>query len=194
MTDKNKTFNIVIAGVGGQGTVLTSKLLAHLAMTEGLDVKQSEVHGMSQRGGSVISMVKFGKKVHSPLVVEGTADLVLSFEVLEAARTMPFLKKGGRLVVNREVINPCTVGAGLAKYPEGLEEAILETAPGTTFVNATAIAIQAGNARAANVVLMGALSKDLPFSEESWDRAIRAIVPAKALEVNLKAFAMGRAL
>lgn len=194
MIDKDRIFNIVIAGVGGQGTVLTSKVLAHLAMTEGLDVKQSEVHGMSQRGGSVISMVRFGKKVHSPLVVEGTADLVLSFEVLEAARTMPFLRPGGRLVVNREIINPCTVGAGLAKYPEGLEESILQTAPGTLFVNATAIAIEAGNARAANVVLLGALARDLPFSEESWDRALRAVVPAKALEVNLKAFAMGKSL
>ncbi|PKK90759.1 MAG: indolepyruvate oxidoreductase subunit beta [Candidatus Wallbacteria bacterium HGW-Wallbacteria-1] len=189
-----KEYNIVITGVGGQGTILTSKILAHLAMNAGLDVKQSEVHGMSQRGGTVISMVRFGKKIHSPLVMKGDADLVLAFEILEGARHLDYLRKDGLSVINRETIHPSTVGAGLATYPENLEESILKLRPETLFVNASQLAIQAGNTRSANVVLLGALSRRLPFSREAWENAIKTLVPPKTLEVNLKAFSMGMEL
>lgn len=193
MNQKNKVFNVVIAGVGGQGTILTSKLISHLAMATGYDVKQSEVHGMAQRGGTVISMVRFGKKVNSPLVMPGTADLLLSFELVEAARHVHYLAKEGSFVINRAKINPSTVGAGLEKYPEDIEATISKEF-NALFVNATAMAIEVGNARAANVVLLGAISKNLPFTEENWIDAIKSVVPAKTVDINIKAFKAGRQL
>lgn len=189
---RDRTYNIVIAGVGGQGTILTSKILAHLAMAANMDVKQSEVHGMSQRGGTVVSMVRFGKKIHSPLVMQGDADLVLAFELLEGARHLDYLREDGLAVINLETIHPSTVGAGLATYPENPEEAVKALRPESLFINASELALQAGNSRSANVVLLGALSRRLPFSLEEWENAIRALVPPKTLEVNLKAFNLGR--
>ena len=152
------TKNIMIVGVGGQGSVLASKLLGVLLVSEGYDVKVSEVHGMSQRGGSVVTYVRYGEKVASPVIDKGEADFIVSFEILEAARWLPYLKKDGRIVTNIQV----------------------------------ALAAQAGNLKAVNLVLLGRLSHYFDIPEESWTNAIRACVPAKFLDVNLKAFALGK--
>lgn len=191
--DFKKIYNVVIAGVGGQGTILTSKLISHLAMTKGLDVKQSEVHGMAQRGGTVISMVRFGKKIYSPIVVPGTADLLLSFELVEAARHAHYLAKNADFIINREIIHPSSVGAGLEKYPENIEDLLSQNFT-PVFVEATKLAIQSGNSKAANVVLLGAISKKMPFCYNDWINSIKSVVPQKTIEVNLKAFEAGRAI
>ena len=185
-------FDLVIVGVGGQGTLLASKILGHLAMAEGQVVKVSEVHGMSQRGGSVITHVRVGEEVHAPLVSEGCADFLVSFEALEAARAASFLKPEGVAVVNVQRILPMPVITGAMAYPENplneIKNAKLETA------DAFAIALEAGNAKAVNLVLLGMLSKYLPFPVEAWKEAITACVPLKTLSVNLAAFEKGRSV
>ena len=185
-------FDLVIVGVGDQGTLLASKILGHLALKEGCGVKVSEVHGMSQRGGSVINHVRVGDRVHSPIVAEGEADFLLSFEQLEAARAASFLKEDGVAIVNTQCILPMPVITGSASYPEDALAALgnhrVEKA------DALQIAVECGSQKALNLVLLGMLSKHLPFAEEAWKEAIGACVPAKTLAVNIAAFTRGREL
>lgn len=183
--------NMLLSGVGGQGVVLASFVLSQVAMAEGYDVKQSEVHGMAQRGGSVVSHFRFGEKVWSPLVSPGTADILMAFEALEALRYIHWLRPGGLLVYNAQRINPSPVAAGLATYPEDIDARIKVAWPNTQCLNANALAAQAGTAKAANVVMLGAISPALPFARETWEEVIRKAVPPKSVEVNLKAFQLG---
>ena len=186
------TFDLVIVGVGGQGTLLASKILGRLALSEGCGVKVSEVHGMSQRGGSVITHVRVGDQVYSPIVSAGHADYLLSFEALEAARAASFLKQGGTAIVNTQRILPMPVITGSMVYPlqplDELRNARIETA------DALAVAVECGSAKALNLVLLGMLSKHLDFSVEAWQEAIGECVPRKTLTTNLLAFERGRAL
>lgn len=185
--------NIMIVGVGGQGSLLASKLLGHVAMQAGYDVKVSEVHGMSQRGGSVVTYVKYSDdKVWSPVINEGEADLIISFEMLEAARWVSFLKKEGTIVVNNQEIAPMPVITGVAVYPEKIAEKLKEAGVNLMVVDALSLAEEAGSAKATNVVLMGAVANHMEFSEEMWQKAIAECVPPKFLELNRKAFALGR--
>ena len=185
--------NIMIVGVGGQGTLLASKILGRAAMDSGLDVKVSEVHGMSQRGGSVVTYVRFGDEVYSPVIGRGDADVILSFELLEAARWLPNLKNGGVLVTSTQQINPMPVITGAAEYPEGLLDDIKALGVDIRAFDAPAIAAEAGNARAANVALIGLAADALGFDTEILRNAVAACVPEKALEVNMKAFDLAAA-
>lgn len=184
------SFDLVIVGVGGQGTLLASKILGRLALSENLGVKVSEVHGMSQRGGSVITHVRVGDRVKSPIVSLGQADYLVSFEALEAARAADFLKPEGVAIVNSQEILPMPVITGAASYPQAPLEGLGDRK--VLSVDALAIAVSAGNQRALNLVLLGMLSTFLPFEEKVWGEAIAACVPRKTLEVNLKAFQLGR--
>ncbi len=181
---------IMIVGVGGQGTLLASRILGNVAIAEGYDVKVSEVHGMSQRGGSVVTYVKYGEKVYSPIIDRGEADIVLAFELLEAYRALPFLKKGGKMIVNTQKMNPMPVITGAAEYPSGLEEKLAAVAD-LTAVDARSLAESAGNIKAVNVVLIGILAKSTDVPYETWTQVIKNTVPEKFLEVNLKAFDIG---
>ena len=183
--------NIMIVGVGGQGSLLASKLLGHLLLNKGFDVKVSEVHGMSQRGGSVVTYVRFGKKVYSPIIDQGEADLIVSFELLEAARWLPYLKEGGQIVTNTQMIDPMPVITGAAQYPEHLEEKIAEKAR-LDALDCLELARQAGSAKAVNIVLMGRLSRYFDFPEEDWLESIEACVPARFIDLNKTAFSLGR--
>jgi indolepyruvate ferredoxin oxidoreductase, beta subunit len=185
------TINMLLSGVGGQGVVLASFVLSHVALAEGYDVKQSEVHGMSQRGGSVTSHFRFGDKVWAPLVSPGVADILMAFESLEALRYIHWLKPDGLLVYNSQKINPSPVSAGLATYPEDIDAQIVATWPHTQCVRANDLAIQAGTVKSANVVMLGAVSPALPFKPETWEAVIRKAVPPKSVDVNLKAFRLG---
>ena len=184
--------NIMIVGVGGQGSLLASKLLGRVLLGRGYDVKVSEVHGMSQRGGSVVTYVRYGEKVYSPVIDAGEADLIISFELLEAARYLPYLKKGGKVVVNTQKIAPMPVITGAAEYPQNLEEKMAALGVSLDAFDALSLAEEAGTAKAVNIVLMGRVSRLFPFSEEEWLEALKASVPAKLLEVNQKAFRLGR--
>jgi indolepyruvate ferredoxin oxidoreductase beta subunit len=186
-------FNIVIAGVGGQGVLMASKVLAESALASGMDVKQNEVHGMAQRGGSVISFVRIGDQVSSPVVMPGSADLLISFEPLEALRYIHYLKPGGRLVYNKVSINPSTVAAGLAIYPDDVEQQIDAACPEAHGVEALSIAREAGNGKAVNMVMVGTVMKHLPLTEEIITEVVKKISQNKGLEVNLKALAGGAA-
>jgi indolepyruvate ferredoxin oxidoreductase, beta subunit len=186
------TTNLLISGVGGQGVVLASYVLSQVAMAEGYEVKQSEVHGMSQRGGSVTSHLRFGDKVYSPLVAPGTVDILLAFEPLEAMRYIHWLKSGGLLVYNTVRVNPSPVAAGLAEYPADIDERISAAWPNVRAVDAATLATQAGTVKAVNVVMLGAVSQRLPFADETWEAVIRRVVPPKTVDTNLKAFALGR--
>jgi indolepyruvate ferredoxin oxidoreductase beta subunit len=188
------TFNILISGVGGQGVVLASYVLSRVALAEGYDVKQSEVHGMAQRGGCVTSHLRFGDKVHSSLITPGTADVLLSFEQVEALRYVHWLKAGGLLVYNATRVNPSTVSTGAVEYPERIAERIAEAWLNVRKVDASALAAQAGTVKAANVVMLGAMTSALPFTPEMLESVIRRSVPPKTVEVNLKAFHLGRAV
>ncbi|MCD6334155.1 MAG: indolepyruvate oxidoreductase subunit beta [Candidatus Latescibacterota bacterium] len=185
--------NILIAGVGGQGVLLVSEILSEACLRSGYDVKKSEVHGMAQRGGSVTSHVRFGKQVHSPLIEKGQADVLVSFEELEALRWIAFLKPGGTVVVNAQRIAPMTVSSGVATYPEDVLEQLRERTSGVVVVDGIGIARNVGNPRVVNVVLLGALSKHLNIEENVWREAISGRVPPKTIDVNLKAFEAGRA-
>ena len=186
------TTNIMIVGVGGQGSLLASKLLGHLLLTRGYDVKVSEVHGMSQRGGSVVTYVKFGDKVYSPIIDKGEADFIVSFEKLEAARWIEYLKPDGRIIVNDQETDPMPVIIGTAKYPENLIDKMRSAGATVDDVDALELARQAGSVKAVNIVLMGRLSRYFDFSEDVWQEAIEACVPSKFLELNKKAFSLGR--
>ncbi len=188
-----KTVNLMIVGVGGQGSLLASKLLGHLLLSRGYDVKVSEVHGMSQRGGSVVTFVRFGDRVYSPVVDRGEADFIVSFEKLEAARWLSHLKKGGRVVVNTQEIEPMPVITGLAQYPQDLVEKMRAQGAQVDALDCLSLAEQAGSAKAVNIVLMGRLSRYFPdIPEQAWQEAITACVPEKYLELNRCAFALGR--
>ena len=185
--------NIMIVGVGGQGSLLASKLLGRLLLTKGYDIKVSEVHGMSQRGGSVVTYVRFGDKVYSPVIDKGQADYIVSFELLEAARWTEYLKPGGRIVTNTQQINPMPVITGAAEYPEGLADQMRAAGIDVDAFDALSLAEQAGSTKAVNIVLMGHLSNYFAdFSEEEWRTALEQSVPAKFLALNQKAFTLGR--
>lgn len=186
------TKNIMIVGVGGQGSLLASKLLGHLLLTEGYDVKVSEVHGMSQRGGSVVTYVRFGEKVYSPIIDKGEADFIVSFEKLEAARYIEYLKEDGRIVVNTQEIDPMPVITGAMEYPENLIEKMENLGVAIDAMDCLSLANEAGSSKAVNLVLMGRLSKYFDMSVEKWENAIKECVPPKFVELNLKAFALGR--
>ena len=182
---------VMLCGVGGQGTILAADVLAKVVAAAGLDVKLSEVHGMAQRGGSVDTVVRFGDRVFAPITDPGGADHLVAFEMIEAARRLPFLSEHGRLLVNTRVIEPLPVLIGAAPAPEGIEAALEEH--GAIFVDAEALACQAGSPKSANVVLMGALSTGLEFPVELWDEVITSRVPPKTVDANLRAFELGRA-
>ena len=186
-----ETKNVMIVGVGGQGSLLASKLLGRLLLSKGYDIKVSEVHGMSQRGGSVVTYVRFGDKVYSPVIDKGEVDFIVAFEMLEAARWTEFLKPGGKLIANTQQINPMPVIIGAAEYPSELAAKMVAAGIDLDAVDALSLAEQAGSPKAVNLVLMGKLSKYFDIPQEEWLAAIEQSVPAKFLEMNKKAFALG---
>ena len=182
--------SIMIVGVGGQGTLLASRILGNTVINEGFDVKVSEVHGMSQRGGSVVTYVKYGDEVYSPIIGKGEADIILAFEMLEAYRALPYLKKGGKIIANTQEIDPMPVITGAMEYPQDIAKTLSEKAD-ITFVNALELAEKAGNFKAVNVVLIGVMAKSTDIAYEKWVETIKQTVPPKFLEVNLAAFDLG---
>ena len=190
-----ETKSIMIVGVGGQGTLLASRILGSVLGTAGYEVKVSEVHGMSQRGGSVVTYIRYGEKVYSPVIEKGQADMIVSFEQLEAARYVSYLKKGGTIITNTQKISPMPVITGAAEYPDGIIDKIKAMGINIIAVDALSAAEKAGSARAVNVVLMGVLSKVLPGIElDAWKKAVEKCVPAKVIEINEKPFDLGRDL
>ena len=184
------TTNIMIVGVGGQGTLLASRILGGVAIKCGYDVKVSEVHGMSQRGGSVVTYVKYGNKVNSPIIDKGEADVVLAFEKLEALRALPFVKKSGKIILNNREIAPMPVITGACEYPQGIIEE-LSSKVETISLDALDLSLKAGSQKAVNVVLIGVLAKSTNIEKQIWLDVIKETVPAKFLELNLKAFELG---
>lgn len=185
------TKNVMIVGVGGQGSLLASKLLGRLLVDEGYDVKVSEVHGMSQRGGSVVTYVRFGDKVYSPVIEDGEADFIVSFEKIEAARYTSKLKKDGVIIVNTQQIDPMPVIIGAATYPEDILDEMKAKGVNVDDIDALALAQQAGSAKACNIVLMGRLAKYFDMPKEKWIAAIEKSVKPQFVELNKKAFEMG---
>ncbi|MBQ6266994.1 MAG: indolepyruvate oxidoreductase subunit beta [Clostridia bacterium] len=186
------TKNIMIVGVGGQGSLLASKLLGRILLTAGYDVKVSEVHGMSQRGGSVVTYVRYGDKVYSPVIDKGEADYIVSFELLEAARYVEYLRPNGHIVVNTQQIDPMPVITGAAEYPTDLLAKMEASGAQVDAFDALAVAQEAGSAKAVNIALMGRLSRHFDFSQAQWETALEQCVPPKFIELNKKAFALGR--
>ncbi len=184
------TTDIVICGVGGQGIILASNVLCNVAFLEGFDVKKSEVHGMAQRGGSVITHVRFGKKVYSPLIEQGKGDFILAFEKLEALRYSHYSKKHGTVIVNDREIPPMSVLVGAAEYPKDIEKKLKSKAR-TYIVDATKIAVELGNIRTVNIVLLGVLSRFLDFKKTSWIQAIKKNVKERFVELNIIALKRG---
>ncbi len=184
------TKNIMIVGVGGQGTLLASRILGNVVISSGYDVKVSEVHGMSQRGGGVVTYVKYGEKVFSPIIDKAEADIILAFERLEAYRALPFLKKNGKLIVNDRRIDPMPVITGAMEYPEGITEEMKKKAD-VTALDALALAEKAGSSKAVNVVMIGLMAKHTDIAYDRWVQTIKETVPAKLLDINLKAFDLG---
>lgn len=188
-----ETKNIMIVGVGGQGTLLASKILGEVLLSQNYDVKVSEVHGMSQRGGSVVTYVRFGDAVYSPIIDEGEADVIVSFELLEAARWINYLKAGGQVIVNTQKLEPMPVIIGDAVYPENIVEKLTKAGARVDAMDFLSIANDAGSSKAVNIALMGRLSKYFPeISDKAWEDAIEKIVPKKFLELNKRAFEMGK--
>ena len=187
-----ETKNIMIVGVGGQGSLLASKLLGHLLLSQGYDVKVSEVHGMSQRGGSVVTYVRYGDHVYSPVIDRGEADFIVSFELLEAARWLPFLKKDGQIVTNTQQIDPMPVITGAVEYPQDLVEKLRSLGAKVDAMNCLKLAKEAGSAKAVNIVLLGRLSHYFDLPQEAWMASLEANVPAKFLEMNKKGFELGK--
>ena len=188
----NEVKNIMIVGVGGQGALLASKTLGQVLLDAGFDVKVSEVHGMSQRGGSVVTYVRYGDKVYSPIVDKGEADYIVSFEMLEAARYTDYLKKDGQIVVNTQQIDPMPVITGAAEYPKDLEKEMQAKGIKVDALDCLSLAQQAGTAKSVNIVLMGRLSKYMDFPEDAWMAAIEKLVKPQFLEMNKRAFSLGR--
>ncbi len=187
-----ETKSIMIVGVGGQGSLLASKLLGRLLLTRGYDIKVSEVHGMSQRGGSVVTYVRYGDRVYSPVIDKGQADCIVSFELLEAARWTEYLKPGGKMIVNTQQINPMPVIIGAAAYPENLVEKMQSAGIDVDAIDALSLANQAGSSKAVNIVLMGHLSRNFDFTEAEWMEALEQSVAPRFLEMNQTAFLLGR--
>jgi len=188
-----ETKNIMIVGVGGQGTLLASKLLGHVLLQQGYDVKVSEVHGMSQRGGSVVTYVRYGEKVYSPVIDKGEADLILSFELLEAARWLEYLKPDGQMIINTQEIEPMPVITGAEAYPLQLADKMKAAGARVDAEDFLAVAERAGSSKAVNIALIGRLSRYFPeVTEADWQEAIAAVVPPKFQELNLRAFMLGR--
>ncbi len=187
------TKNIMIVGVGGQGTLLASRILGNTVINEGYDVKVSEVHGMSQRGGSVVTYVKYGDAVYSPIIDRGEADIILAFEMLEAYRAMPYLKNGGKIIVNTQEIDPMPVITGAMKYPTDIMQKMSDKVH-VIPVDALSAAISAGNQKSVNVVLIGVMAKSTDIPYEKWVETIKTTVPEKFLAVNLKSFDLGYSL
>lgn len=188
-----ETKNIMIVGVGGQGTLLTSRILGGLALEAGFDVKISEVHGMAQRGGSVVTYVRYGDQVAEPIVEEGQADVLIAFERLEALRYAHFLKKDGVLIVNDQRIAPMTVATGAAQYPENIIENLAKTYR-VVSLNAMEEALKLGNSKVFNIIILGVTAKNMEFEKEAWNRVIEKTVPPKTVEINRKAFEVGYGL
>ncbi len=186
-----KSLNVMIVGVGGQGTLLASRVLGAAMLAAGKDVKVSEVHGMSQRGGSVVTYVRAGEKVYSPIINPGEADLILAFEQLEAARWLSYLKKDGTVIVNTQKMDPMPVVTGAEQYPEGILEAIQRAGARLEAVDALALAMDAGSVKAVNVVLIGVMARQTDIPKEVWQEAVRTVVPERFVELNLKAFEAG---
>ncbi len=188
------TTSVVLVGVGGQGILLASEILAQTAMLAGYDVKTNEVHGMAQRGGSVMAQVRYGRKVYSPLIEEGSAIALASLEQIEGLRAAHYLKEGGLAVVNSQQVIPVTVSSGLAKYPEDAAERVSTVFSNLKVVDGVKLAEDAGNPKAANVAVMGALSNGLEFSEELWIEAIKKSVKPAFVDLNIKVFKAARGL
>lgn len=186
------TKSIMIVGVGGQGSLLASRIIGNVLLSQGFDVKVSEVHGMSQRGGSVVTYVKYGDKVYSPVIEKGEADIIVSFELLEAARWLSYLKKGGHLITSTQTLDPMPVITGAAQYPTDIVEKIKGLGVDIIAADALSLAEEAGNAKASNVVLMGLIASKMSFDDSVWKDAIKNCVPEKFLELNLKAFELGK--
>ena len=182
--------NIMVVGVGGQGTLLTSRIIGKTALNAGCDVKLSEVHGMAQRGGSVVTFVRFGKKVFEPVCEEGSVDILISFERLEALRYAHFLKPDGAMIVNDTRIDPMTVVIGAAKYPEEILEN-LEKSHKLYTIDGGAIARELGNSKVLNTVVLGLAAKHIGFTEGQWLETLKATVPQKTVDINVKAFKAG---
>lgn len=186
-----KPVNVLLVGVGGQGTILASKVLALAAQKAGYDIKVSEIHGMAQRGGSVVTQVRLGEKVFSPLIAQGGADVLLAFEKLEGLRLLPYLKTCGTIIINDQEIPSVPVLVGAAEYPPNIIEYVRSVATNTVVVDALDIAVKCGNPKAANVVLLGVMARNLPIEREVWEKALAERVPDRLLEVNKAAFAAG---
>ena len=185
--------NITLAGVGGQGIILTSEILARTAALAGFDVKKSEIHGMSQRGGSVSSQVRFGDKVASPIIADGETDILVCFERIEAARNFPALRKGGKVIINKLDIVPLTVSSGMQPGVEDLDALLLQLyGDSALYIDSARIAAEVGEPRTANLAIAGALSTILPFPEETWLEAIASRLKPALVEINAKAFRAGR--
>lgn len=187
----NESKSIMIVGVGGQGSLLASKLIGNVLMKKGFDVKLSEVHGMAQRGGSVVTYVKYGDKVFSPTIEQGEADLILSFEMLEGARWLPYLKKTGKMILNLQRIDPMPVITGSQSYPENLPEKLRKQIKDFISIDALSLAKESGNSKTVNVVMMGVLAANLDLDQNLWEQAIEECVPEKFIDMNKKAFRSG---
>ena len=185
-----KSMNIMIVGVGGQGTLLTSRIIGKTALNSGLDVKMSEVHGMAQRGGSVVTFVRFGDKVNQPVIEEGMADFLISFEKLEALRYAHFVKKDGVIIVNDQEIAPMPVVTGADVYPENIFEKLKET-KNVCVIEGTRLANELGNNKVLNTIVLGLSAKKIGFSKELWLETLKSVVPQKTVELNVKAFNIG---
>lgn len=192
--EANKAVNVVIAGVGGQGILLASEVLARAAVLAGYSVKTNEVHGMAQRGGSVIAQIRYGALVNSPLVAVGTADVLVSLEKIEALRYAHYLSQTGVAVVSRDEMIPVTVSSGNIKYPQNVEDSLKKAFPHLVYLNATEEAVKLGAVKTANIIVMGAVSTYLNLPFESWQESIRSTIKPKHVETNLKAFDIGRNL
>jgi indolepyruvate ferredoxin oxidoreductase beta subunit len=186
-----KPVDVLMVGVGGQGTILASRVLAQAALETGYDIKVSEIHGMAQRGGSVVTQVRLGEKVFSPLIPDGGADIVLAFEKLEGLRLLPALKPGGTIIINEQEIPPVPVLVGVAEYPANIVDYIRSVVSNVVAVDALGLAEKYGNPKAANIVLLGVMARRLPFALEVWEKALAERIPARLLEVNRAAFKAG---
>jgi indolepyruvate ferredoxin oxidoreductase beta subunit len=185
------TTSILVAGVGGQGTLLTAKVLGNLLTSEGYDVKISEIHGMAQRGGSVVTHVRYGSKVYSPIVEPAGADIIIGFEKMEALRWAHYLKPGGKMIVNNQKILPMPVISGTAEYPDDILKQLKEICSDLYVLDAVSIAKKIGNTKVFNIVVLGVLARFMNIDMDSWSRAMHKTVPERFLDLNLKAFELG---
>lgn len=186
--------NILMAGIGGQGIIMASNILSEALLAAGYDVKKSEVHGMAQRGGSVVSHVRFGNKVFSPLIRKGEVNILYSLEVLETLRYTDYLEKDSIIILNNYRLNPPSVSLGAQTYPEGIPELMKEHFPRTTLIDGVELAKEAGNPKTVSTVILGHLSRYIDIPDDTWADVMKDRLPPKILQVNLKAFEAGRAV